>query len=70
MVSPIKFLKLLPSAKGLKNWWAQLVIIIVSLAAIPFAGYLCIPVGFVLYILLSLVHKYPEESGIQQEVTN
>ena len=60
MVSPIKFFKMIPSKKGIAYMWPQLVVVIASLASIPVLKIACIPFAFILYVLLSLIYKFPE----------
>lgn len=43
--------------------WPQLVVIATALAAIPFLHFAALPIAFVMYILLALVYKYPEEQA-------
>jgi len=62
MVSKIKFMKLTAGGKGFKGMWPQITLVVITLASVPFLWVLAIPLGFVLYILLSLVAKYPEEA--------
>lgn len=59
MVSNFPFLKW-NTGKGLKGAWPQIVIVITSIVAWPFLGFGAISVGFLAYIVLSLVYKYPE----------
>lgn len=61
MVSKIKFFKMIPPKMKLAYAWPQLVVIATALGAIPFAGFAALPIAFLMYILLSLVYKYPEE---------
>ena len=60
MVSKIKFLKWKAPGKGIGAWWPQIIILLVLAAGMPFLKFAIIPVVFVLYILFSLVYKYPE----------
>ena len=62
MVSKIKFFKMAPRKMDLAHAWPQLVLIVVTAASIPFLGYISMLLAFVLYILLSVVYKYPEET--------
>lgn len=62
MVSKVRFFKMLPSKKGLAYWWPQLVVLFTGLAAIPFLGFAALPAAFVMYVILSLVYRYPEET--------
>ena len=55
MVSTIRFMKLMPSKWSLAYAWPQALLIIVSLAALPFLKFNAIPLAFALYILLSLI---------------
>ena len=61
MVSKIRFFKMIPPKKGIAYMWPQLVIIAATLGSLPFLGFASIAVAFVLYVLLSLVYKFPEE---------
>lgn len=56
MHSPLRFFKWKP-AGGIVNWWPQLVMAIIIIAGIFTLHYMIIPVAFVLYILLSLMHR-------------
>ena len=64
MVSKIKFFKMIPSKMALAYSWPQLVIVIGTAAAFPFLKFASVLVAFVLYILLSLVCKYPAEESV------
>ena len=63
MVSKIKFFKMIPPKMKLAYAWPQLVVIATALAAIPFLHFAALPIAFVMYILLALVYKYPEEQA-------
>lgn len=65
MVSKVSFLKLMPAKWSVGAAWPQLVLIVCSLAAIPFLHVAAIPLAFVLYILLSFIHKAPVESSAE-----
>lgn len=43
--------------------WPQLVIVVATLVAFPFIGFVALPLAFVLYILLSIVYKHPQETA-------
>lgn len=61
MVSKIKFLKLLPSKLNLAQAWPQLIMLLFGVAGIFLIGLAAtIPLIFVLYLLLSLVCRYPK----------
>lgn len=64
MVSKIKFFKMIPSKMQLAYSWPQLVVIVGALVAVPFLGFAAIPVAFLLYVLLSLVYKHPDEKVV------
>jgi len=66
MVSNIKFFKMIPHGKGIGNWWPQLVLVAATLASIPFLQIAAVPFAFILYVLLSLVYRYP---AVQQPAT-
>lgn len=59
MVSKIKFLKWKGAGKGFAAWWPQIVMLAVIAAGAPFLKFAIIPVVFLVYILCSLVYKYP-----------
>ena len=59
MVSNVKFFKMIPPKMKLAYSWPQLVIVVATLVAFPFLGFAALPMAFVLYVLLSLVYKYP-----------
>jgi CDP-diacylglycerol--serine O-phosphatidyltransferase len=61
MVSPIRFLKLMPARWQLSYLWPQVVLAAVGIAGACVIQVGIIPVLFVLYILLSLVYKQPHE---------
>ncbi len=60
MVSKIKFLKWKAAGKGIAAWWPQIILLIVLAAGWPFLKFITIPLVFILYILLSMVYRYPE----------
>ena len=47
----------MPSSWKIAEMWPQLVILIVAAAAIPYLQAAAIAVAFILYILLSFIHK-------------
>lgn len=61
MVSRIPFIKLMPAKWKLAYTWPQLVLVMVTLAALPFLKIAAIPLTFIVYILLSLVYRRPAE---------
>jgi CDP-diacylglycerol---serine O-phosphatidyltransferase len=62
MVSKVKFFKMIPPKMKIAYLWPQLVVLVAGGIAIPFLEFAAIPVGFILYILLSLVYKQPVSS--------
>jgi len=64
MVSKIRFVKLMPARWNIRYSWPQAVIVLGTLAAIPFLKFSALPFGFVLYILLSLVAPKSEDEAI------
>lgn len=62
MVSKIKFFKMIPPKKGMAYMWPQLVVLAAGLGSIPFLGFGAIVVAFALYVILSLVYKFPAET--------
>jgi CDP-diacylglycerol--serine O-phosphatidyltransferase len=61
MVSKVRFFKFIPAKWSLATMWPQLVVIAVTLAAIPFINVAAIPLAFIIYIILSLVYQ-PKEA--------
>lgn len=59
MVSNISFFKLMPMKWSLAAAWPQLVLVVLTAVAIPFLHVAAVPFAFVVYVLLSLVHKAP-----------
>jgi CDP-diacylglycerol--serine O-phosphatidyltransferase len=57
MVSKIAFFKFMPSSFKIGAIWPQLVIIIITIASIPFLKSAAISVAFILYVILSFIHK-------------
>ncbi len=65
MVSNIRFLKLMPAKWSISYSWPQLILVLATLAAIPFLKFSAIPFAFVLYILISLIApKQKEETSL------
>ncbi len=60
MVSKIKFLKWKAPGKGIGAWWPQILMVAALAAGAPFLKFAVVPVVFVLYILLSMVYRYPQ----------
>ena len=60
MVSGVKFFKLIPSKWNMAHAWPSLLVIIITVVAVLFLSVAAIPVGFVAYVLLSLMYKQPE----------
>ncbi len=60
MVSKIKFFKWKAAGKGLGSWWPHILMVIVLAIGIPFLKFAVVPVLFVLYVLFSLIYKYPK----------
>jgi CDP-diacylglycerol--serine O-phosphatidyltransferase len=61
MVSKMRFFKFIPSSFKMANIWPQLIIIIVAGLSAIFINVAAIPLAFLLYIVLSLIHK-PQEA--------
>lgn len=61
MVSRISFIKLVPARLSVKNLWPQLLLLIVGVAGWFVLHIGIVPVVFVLYIVLSFIHKPSEE---------
>lgn len=59
MVSKIRFLKWKAAGKGIAAWWPQIVMVLALAIGIPFLKFAAVPVVFILYILFSMVYKYP-----------
>ncbi len=60
MVSGVKFIKMMPSKWNISHTWPQLVLVIFTAICLPLLSVAAIPLGFVLYVLLSFVYKQPE----------
>ncbi|MBA3828838.1 MAG: CDP-alcohol phosphatidyltransferase family protein [Taibaiella sp.] len=60
MVSNIRFFKLMPHKWTMRYVWPQLILVIVTLAAIPLIQVAAVPLAFIVYVLLSLVYKEPQ----------
>ena len=56
MVSPIPFIKLMPSQWKIAAIWPQLILLVLAAVSVPFLGYMAAPLLFVAYVLLSLVY--------------
>ncbi len=59
MVSSISFIKLMPAKWNLASAWPQLILVVGTLAAVPFLKVAVVPFAFVLYVILSLLHRRP-----------
>lgn len=60
MISKIRFMKLMPPSFKPANIWPQLVLLVAAVAGWFVVNVAVIPILFVLYILLSFVHKPSE----------
>ncbi|HXS38163.1 MAG TPA: CDP-alcohol phosphatidyltransferase family protein [Flavipsychrobacter sp.] len=69
MVSRIRFFKLIPEKWSLKYSWPQIILIIITLAAIPVLQVAAIPLAIILYVLLSLVYKQPEDGTMSKAIS-
>ena len=63
MISRIYFFKFAPARLAMPYIWPHLVLVIVTLACVPFLKVAVIPLAFVLYIILSLIYKTPEAAS-------
>lgn len=61
MVSKIKFLKWKAAGKGIAAWWPQILMLMVIAAGAPFLKFAIIPLVFLVYIICSLLYKYPAQ---------
>jgi CDP-diacylglycerol--serine O-phosphatidyltransferase len=59
MVSKIKFLKWKAAGKGIAAWWPQILMLVIIIAGAPFLKFAIIPLVFLVYIICSLLYKYP-----------
>ena len=64
MVSNIRFFKFVPEKWKISYMWPQLIIVIATLASIPFLSVAAIPLAFILYILLSFIYKQPGSTEV------
>lgn len=67
MVSKVKFFKMIPPKFKLAYCWPQLVIVLAATALIPFLRIAAIFPVFGLYILLSLIYRFPEDKTALNE---
>ena len=63
MVSKIRFLKLMPASWNIKHSWPQAMLVVGTIAAIPFIRFSAIPFAFLLYIIVSLVAPKSKEQA-------
>jgi len=59
MVSKVKFLKWKAPGNGIAAWWPQILILAALLIGAPFLNFAIIPVAFVIYLVCSVVYRYP-----------
>ena len=69
MVSKVKFIKMIPSKWNMAHTWPQLVLVLLTCAAVPFLSVAAIPFAFILYVVLSMVYKQPGEM-VEEEMNN
>ncbi|RQO30509.1 CDP-alcohol phosphatidyltransferase [Taibaiella sp. KBW10] len=60
MVSKIKFLKWKAPAKGIAAWWPHILITLTAVIGYFTLGYSALLLAFVVYIITSMLYKYPE----------
>jgi CDP-diacylglycerol--serine O-phosphatidyltransferase len=61
MVSKIRFIKLMPAQWTLRHTYPQLILVAVTLGSLPFLSVAAIPLAFILYIVLSIIYKQPQQ---------
>ena len=54
MVSKVKFIKMIPQKWNMANAWPQLLLVVLTVVAVPFLSVAAIPVVFIVYVLLSM----------------
>lgn len=64
MVSRVRFIKLMPPKWTMAYIWPQLILVIVTLIAIPVLKIAAVPLAFILYILLSFVYRQPKAAEV------
>lgn len=65
MVSKVKFLKWKAPGSGIGAWWPQILMLVAVVVGAPFLNFAVVPLVFVIYLICSLVYRYPTlESGI------
>jgi CDP-diacylglycerol--serine O-phosphatidyltransferase len=65
MVSKVKFLKWKAPGTGITAWWPQILMLAAIIIGAPFLNFAIVPVVFVIYLICSLVYRYPSlESGM------
>jgi CDP-diacylglycerol--serine O-phosphatidyltransferase len=70
MVSNIRFIKLIPAKWKIAYIWPQLVLIVLTLIAIPVLKIAAVPFAFILYILLSFIYRQPETANNPENTNN
>jgi CDP-diacylglycerol--serine O-phosphatidyltransferase len=59
MVSKVKFLKWKAPGNGIGAWWPQILMLVAAVIGAPFLNFAIVPVVFVIYLICSLVYRYP-----------
>src|SRR5690606_3381191 len=63
MVSSIRFFKFMPGKANLAGIWRPLLIIAVAAVSIPWLNFAAIPLGFILYVFISLIFPINESKS-------
>lgn len=64
MVSKIKFLKWKAPAKGIAAWWPHILIALTAVIGYFALGYTALLLAFVVYIITSMLYRYPQSKQI------
>ena len=63
MISKIKFLKWAAPGKGISAWWPQVIMLLTLVIGGIFIQFAIIPIVFLIYIICSMIYKYPETAA-------
>lgn len=64
MVSKIKFLKWKAPAQGIIAWWPHILIVLTAVIGYFIVGYSALLLAFAVYIIASMLYKYPENKQL------
>lgn len=67
MVSKVKFLKWMAPGKGIAAWWPHIIMVIAAIAGGALIQFAAIPLVFLLYIIFSMIYKYPTSAKVSAQ---